>query len=318
MNHSTELLFRPTSAELRFLPEGPYPLGGDRISWVAIQHGADAKIGSLNLLDLRTGKNVSYDLPGRPGFAFPCDDGHSFIIGCERSLGVFRPDNGDWKVLCDNIDSAVEGTIINDGVVWQDCLIFGCKDLKFAEAKAGLYLWNGSQHRLTKLRDDQTCSNGKAVRITSNGTLELIDIDTPTKQVAMYTLDIETGKFGPRRVLVDLTKNTGFPDGAILTPDGSGIIISIYNPEPSEYGETRLYDLASSEIKEVWRTVGSPQATCPQLVEFDGRIVLVITTAVEHMSADRQKKAPHAGSLFIATTEFTSAASSPKFPLPHF
>ena len=45
-----ELLHRPESPELRFLPEGPMPLG-DGISWVAIQHGADGDRGSLNTLD---------------------------------------------------------------------------------------------------------------------------------------------------------------------------------------------------------------------------------------------------------------------------
>jgi sugar lactone lactonase YvrE len=316
MNYPTKILYRPPTEALRFLPEGPYPLGDARISWVAIQHGADATQGSLNILDLRTGQNETYDLPGRPGFAFPCSDGESFVVGCERSLGVFHPATKQWRVFCDGIDRDVSGTIINDGVVWENCMVFGCKDLEFQEAKAGLYLWHGGKQKLFKLRNDQTCSNGKAIRLTASGSLELVDIDTPTKQVAAYTLDLESGTLGPRRVLVELKNHVGFPDGAILTPDGSGIIISIYNPDAAPHGETRVYDLQSGKVLDVWETAGSPQATCPQLVELDGQIKLVITTAVEHMPSDRRASAPNAGCLFIGDTPFRTASSAPRFFLP--
>ncbi|MFM7863738.1 MAG: hypothetical protein ACKPHU_05970, partial [Planctomycetaceae bacterium] len=62
------VIFRPATAEQRFLPEGPYWLGADRASWVAIQHGASATTGSLNILHLNSGRNESWSLPGRPGF----------------------------------------------------------------------------------------------------------------------------------------------------------------------------------------------------------------------------------------------------------
>ncbi len=42
---TAELLFGPTDNDLRFLPEGPFDLGGGRFSWVGIQHGANAKFG---------------------------------------------------------------------------------------------------------------------------------------------------------------------------------------------------------------------------------------------------------------------------------
>jgi hypothetical protein len=61
-----ELFFDPGSESLRFLPEGPYPLGSDRFSWVAIQHGAEASVGSLNIYDAKSWVNQSYALAGRP------------------------------------------------------------------------------------------------------------------------------------------------------------------------------------------------------------------------------------------------------------
>jgi sugar lactone lactonase YvrE len=312
---NTELLFLPETEALRFLPEGPYPIDAKRLSWVAIQHGPDADYGSLNLLDLQTRKNVSYPLPGRPGFAFPCDDKESFFVGCERTLGIFRPIDGQWKVLCDGIDARVEGTIINDAAVWEDYVVFGCKDLKFKEPKAGLYLWNSRKHRLHVLRQDQTCSNGKAIRPRVGGRLELLDIDTPTKQVAGYDIDPEMGTLGPRRVVLDLKKEVGFPDGALLSPNGDHIIISFYNPDSAPHGETRMYDLRTGRVQQTWITIGSPQATCPQLIMWEGGVWLIITTAVEFMPKDRRSESPLAGGIFMGKTDFLEATPAPKYRL---
>ena len=138
----------PDCDALRFLPEGPVPLGDSLFSWVGIQHGADAKTGSLNLYNLATGVNQSFDLPGRPGFAFACESADTFVVGCERSLGLFNTATGSWQAFCDGIDADVDNTIINDGMVYENNLIFGTKDLEFATKKAGLYLYRGSDEQL--------------------------------------------------------------------------------------------------------------------------------------------------------------------------
>lgn len=308
------VLFRPESSELRFLPEGPYPLEDSRFSWVAIQHGADSSRGSLNIFDMRSGANQSFALPGRPGFAFPCSDKRNFVIGCERRLALFDPFSNTCVEFGDLIDSDKEGTIINDGLVWEDNLVFGTKDLAFATRKAGLYLFRGRDQKTIRFRDDQICSNGKAIRKKDTG-LELIDIDSPTRQVVAYPLNIEEGVLGDPRVVVDLTSDQAVPDGAILSPDHRSIIISMYNPNPAEYGETREYCLANGELLRVWQTPGSPQNTCPNLVRHEGKIVLVITTAVEHMPESRRSASPEAGSLFVADTHFDSIGDAPQFSL---
>lgn len=312
--HEATIVLRPETPALRFLPEGPYPIAPGKMSWVAIQHGADQKIGSVNQLDLADGTNASYLLPGRPGFAFPCSDGNRFVVGCERELGFFEPASGRWEAFCDGIDSGVEGTIINDGLVYENNLVFGTKDLEFKTKKAGLYLFRGDDRRLIQLRSDQVCSNGKAVRTVDQG-LELVDIDSPTKKVVGYSLDIVAGKLGEARTLVDLTAGESVPDGAILTPDGNSIIISMYNPNEAPHGETRQYSLSTGELEVVWQTPGSPQNTCPNLVEMNGKVHLVITTAVEHMSAERQAGAPNAGCLFIGETGFSSTGQVPTYPI---
>lgn len=312
-----EPLSVPQSDALRFLPEGPYPVGESLFSWVGIQHGADAIHGSLNLYDLRSGVNESFDVPGRPGFAFPCHSSDTFVIGADRSLGFFRLAGRKWDVFCDRIDQDVEGTLINDGVIYEDNLIFGTKDPQAAEAKAGLYLWRGRDQKLIRMRDDQTISNGKAIFQARDGGPRLIDIDSPTRQVVSYRLDVDSATVTDREVVLDLTDDPAVPDGAILTPDASGLIVSMFLPQQAaEYGQTRLYHLDSGRLECTWQTPGSPQNTCPALVRHQGKLMLIITTAVEHLSEADQEACPNAGKLFIGETDLADSGEplAPVFP----
>ncbi len=293
----------PDGDALRYLPEGPIPLSDSRFSWVAIQHGLDARTGSLNIYDLAAGINESFDLPGRPGFAIPCQSPGTFVVGCERSLGLYNTSSRSWQTFCEGIDADVDNTIINDGMAYQDNLIFGTKDLEFATKKAGLYLYRGSDKQLIRLRDDQICSNGKAI-IADGDDLTLIDIDSPTRQIVRYAIDIKAGELSDAEVVIDFADDAAVPDGAILTPDQTGIIVSMFRPAPADYGETRLYDRKTGQLQSVWQTPLSPQNTCPALIRHNGAIKLIITTAVEHMSESDQQRCPNAGRLFIADTEF--------------
>lgn len=310
-----EILFRPPTDELAFLPEGPYSLPGGGFSWVAIQHGPAAMNGSLNLFDLHRRENRTVELDGRPGFAFPTDRDETFVVGMERMLQLVDAVTDVGVPISETVDREVEGTIINDGIVIPGGLIFGCKDLKFAEKKAGLYLWRSRDRKLIRLRSDQICSNGK-VLLDDGGRLTLLDIDTPTKTVVAYPLDFERGELGPAKIALDLRDDSAFPDGMIGTPDGSGVIISFYNPADAPHGETRQYRLSDGRCETVWRTPGSPQATCPQLVNDAGRVKLIITTAVEHMPPDRRDKHPNAGCLFVAETDFDRVSDQPVFEIP--
>lgn len=312
---TTKVLFRPETEQLRYLPEGPYPNGDDGLSWVAIQHGADAKTGSLNLFDFASGSNQSIDLPGRPGFAFPTNRDGVFVTGMERQIGLFDTNSSSFKPLGDPVESRVNGTVINDGVVFSGGLIFGCKDLNFADAKAGLYLWRRSDWQTILLRNDQICSNGKVVS-GDGDRVTLIDIDSPTKTIVRYELDVVDGRLSPPETVVSLTEGDVFPDGMIATPDGASVIVAFYNPADAESGEAKQFSLATGQVEAVWRTEKSPRVTCPQLVERDGRIQLILTTADEGMSPEQQAQHTNAGALFIGETEFTSLPETPLFDIP--
>jgi len=314
------VIYRPATAEQRFLPEGPYWLGADRASWVAIQHGAAATSGSLNILHLDSGRNESWLLPGRPGFAFPTSREGVFVAGAERQVGLFDTATGQWEVLADisQFETRGAGTVINDAVVWQDCLIFGCKYYPSCDQPiGGLYLWRQSERKLVQLLDDQRCSNGKAVTADEAGRLWLYDIDSPTRQIVRYPLDVAGGRLDAagREVVVDLNPEEVYPDGMILTPGHRSLIVALYDPGDPASGAARQYSLSGGVLEAVWHCPGSPRVTCPQLVQHEGRVRLLLTTAVEHMDDGQQKRHPQAGSLFIADTPFTSLGDQPVFPL---
>lgn len=244
---------------------------------------------------------MSYPLSGRPGFAFSTDKGN-FVVGMERTVGIYDPRTNLFKTLVDGIDSNVTGTVINDGVTWGGNLIFGTKDLEFKTKKAGLYLYRAADKQLFCLRSDQICSNGKCVVEIDANQIDLYDIDSPTRRIVLYRIDLQAGKIVSEHTVVDLTNDEAVPDGMTMTPDGKSLIVSLYNPNPAAFGRTVQYAIADGSVQETWQTVGSPQATCPQWVWVNGKACLAITTAVEHMPAERQSDSPHAGSLFLAET----------------
>ena len=300
--HEAEVLYRSEEEKLRYLPEGPCACGLDQVSWVAIQHGPDARIGSLNVLDTRLRTNKAFNLPGRPGFAFPTRLPTTWLIGLERQLGLYNLQEDSWRVLVDGIDDDVEDTIVNDGLVFSEGVLFGTKHLEFNDTRAGLYLWRFSDQQLICLRDDQICSNGKVILGGDQG-WRLLDIDSPTQKVVSYSLDIEHGSLGEPQVVLDWRGAEDFPDGMIVTPDGKSLAVAFYNPTEVPYGEVRQYGLADGGLEVIWKVPHSPQVTCPEWVECDGSIKIVITTAAENMTAERLSCHPQAGSLFIATTE---------------
>jgi sugar lactone lactonase YvrE len=312
----TEILYRPESAALRFLPEGPYQLPDGRMSWVGIQHGADSTTGSINILNPATGTNESYALPGRPGFAFPTDQAGVFVTGFERSVGLFDTRILTWTPFVTDVDSDVSNTIINDAVAFDGNLIFGCKELEFKTKKAGLYLWRRSDGALIRLRNDQICSNGKAVLKNADGALTMYDIDSPSKQIIRCRLDIEAGTVSNIEVVVDLTSEEIFPDGMILTPDHQSLIVALYDPGDPKAGAARQYNLRSGKLEVVWTCPGSPRVTCPQLIKHNGRVRLVLTTAVEHMLLEQQTAHPNAGCLFVGDTTFSAIGDQPIFAIP--
>jgi sugar lactone lactonase YvrE len=308
MNATARVLFAPAADADRFLPEGPKSVtvaGRAALAWVNIQTGADATGGAIHLRFWDTGEHRVLPQPTRPGFIAPTTRCGVVLVGREKDVGTLDLATGAWTHLA-TIPDANPRTIINDGaaVPGGKAVVFGTKDVLFKETIANLYLFTVEDRKVTVLADKQVCSNGK-VFAPDIGGLILYDIDTPQRVVSRYHLDLKRRSLRADGIAVNLRTVDGFPDGMTDVGDGT-VIIAMYNPGPETDGRAFHFDLASGERLGEWIVPGSPRVTCPLLVERDGRVRLVLTTAVEGMSADLRQGAPHAGELFIADTKLES------------
>ena len=310
---AASVLHAPDAEEDGFLPEGPRAIeldGRAGLLWVNIQTAPDATQGSLHVRYWDTGGTESMTLPGRPGFAFPTDRPGVVLVGMGHHVGTFDLDSYDWTPL-GSIPDPHPRTIINDAEVTPDgrAVVFGTKDTRFAEPLAGLYLLTPGDNRVSRLRGGQTCSNGKVFAATPAG-LTLFDIDTPTRTVARYRLDLGARELVDEGVALDLRNEPGFPDGMADAGDGT-VIVAFYNPEPVAAGRAVRYDLRTGATLDEWTTPGSPRVTCPCLVQRPDGVKLVLTTATEGMPAEQRSRCPAAGNLFVADTslEVVPAAS---------
>jgi sugar lactone lactonase YvrE len=310
--------FEPTSEELRFLPEGPrllqnHPAGGLLLGWVAIQHGAQVQAGSINLLNLESGKNASFPLPGRPGFFAETDKPGVVLVGLERRLAYFDLLTG---VLTETGPSVTgdQRVIINDGLAIDGGVLFGTKHLEFNQPLAALYFFDCAAKTVRTVIDKQFCSNGKFLRRDAEG-LRLIDIDSIPKTITDYRFDSKLERLLDSSLVTSPDSLPGYPDGLRPAPDGESVIVAFYNPEPVADGAVRQIRLADGEVLCEWRIPGAPRVTCPEFVQIAGEVKLVFTTAVEGMPAETRRLAPASGTLFIASTPFHSMPEPP--PLVH-
>ncbi len=312
--HSTDttVLLTPDSDEDGFLPEGPREFtldGRPALLWVNIQTAPDATQGALHVRYWDTGGTESTTLPGRPGFALPTDRPGIVLVGLDHRIGTFDFDSYEWTPLA-TLPDPHPRTIINDAEVTPDgrAVVFGTKDTRFAEPLAGLYLLTLGDNRVSRLLGGQTCSNGKVLATGPDG-LTLFDIDTPTKTVARYRLDVTGRELVADGLALDLRGEPGFPDGMVDAGDGT-VIVAFYNPEPVAAGRAVRYDLRTGEALEEWRTPGSPRVTCPCLVQRADGVKLVLTTATEGMPPEQRAKCLTAGSLFVADTRIAGVPAA--------
>src|ERR1700681_690510 len=121
-------IYRPQSEELRLLAECPralrnLPGGAPVVGWVGIQHGVGRRTGSINLLNLATGQNTSFPLPGRPGFFVETQQPGVLLIGMERRLVLF--DLLVARLIETGVELATdERVIINDGIAIPGGVLF--------------------------------------------------------------------------------------------------------------------------------------------------------------------------------------------------
>jgi sugar lactone lactonase YvrE len=301
---TARVLHRPTPADA-WLPEGPRLLGQHSFSWITIQRGANASHGALHVFRTQRGENRSWRLPGRPGFAIPTPREGVFLLGMERSLGLYDTAAARFSPLATGIDQHTDGTIINDAALCRDGVVFGCKDTEFRTPKAGLWFWRSNDRQLFCLRRDQLCSNGKILRPLGTGRYELFDIDSPTRVIVRSELDVASGTLSPPKIAVDLRHERAVPDGCVLLPGSDEALVAMFDPGPLPddepvRGRVLRCHLRRGTVLGAIHTPGAAQVTCPALVQTQHGPQVVMTTAAEGLGEEALRAQPNAGCLFLA------------------
>lgn len=280
--------------------------GYEVLMWVNIQNGVDATTGTIFAHHTQEPlDDFHLPCPTRPGFALPLAGGDRALVGLDKELRICNLAGGEWSGPVAGIPDTNPRTIINDAEIVPDghAIVFGTKDTLFKEPIANLYLFTVDDNQVSLLADRQTCSNGKVFASDARGLL-LYDIDTPTRKVVRYRLDVAARKVTLEGVALELADQAGFPDGMCDCGDGT-VIIAFYNPDLAQAGKAIRFSLATGKALEEWTTPGSPRVTCPLLVKRPDGVRLLLTTATEGMPAEMRARCPNAGSIFVADTSFT-------------
>jgi len=311
--------FEPAREELRFLPEGPRVLrnhpGGALLGWVAIQHAADLHEGSFNVLDLVSGRNTTYPLPGRPGFFAETTRPGVVLIGLERRLVGFDLLTGDLEETGIQV-TRDERVIINDGLAVDGGVLFGTKHLEFNQRIAALYFFDSATRRVHTVIGGEICSNGKFLRRDAQSAT-LIEIDSTPKTITRYRLDARLERVLEQSLVTAADALPAIPDGLRPSPagengpGGESVIVAFYNPGAVADGVAQQLRVSDGAVLCEWRIPGSPRVTCPEFVEVEGKVKLVFTTAVEGMPAATRRLAFGAGNMYIADTPFHKMPAPP-------
>lgn len=177
------------------------------------------------------------------------------------------------------------------GRMWVGTMAFD-----FTEGAAALFTFDSKV--LKEVVPNLTVSNGIGWSLDQK---RMYFIDSVTKRVDIFDVDLELGELRNRRVFVSLVDGDAFPDGLTTDEDG-GVWVALFGG-----GEVRRFD-ASGELTHIVELPVRQVTSCC----FGGEDMseLFITTAHNGMDSDALSREPLAGSLFRARTSFKGSKSN--------
>lgn len=266
------------------LGEGPcWDAELKRFYWV------DIEAHTLWWYDEREDELSSFDMGQQIGFVVPkVTDG--VVVGLKD--GIYEWDEGarELEKIVELDDSSGE-LRFNDGKADPYGRLFaGTLHLDGKEGEASLYRVD-RDGTVTELLYDLTLSNGLTWSVDHDA---FYHIDTPTETIRKFAFDLKTGTLSEGEVVIDFSREDGFPDG--MTSDTEGCLwIAHYAG-----GKVSRWDpLTGDKLLEV--NVPAPNVTsCCFIGDELNR--LAITTAREGMDEEALRDYPEAGSVFIVET----------------
>lgn len=260
------------------LGEGPVWFDG-RLWWV------DVEAGRLRSVDADGEDLRDHDLGRRLGASAPTSDGR-FVVALEDGIGFFDPADGTVEIVV-SPEGAELRNRFNDGKCdLRGRFVAGTLNRQGGADLAALYSFS-PDGGIEKILDPVSLSNGLAWT-HDGGTL--FYIDTPTREVAAFDYDLETGQMTARRVVVEVPEAMGFPDGMEIDVEGN-LWVAHWGG-----GAVRCWSPITGEcLAEV-----PVRCACPTSCAFGGAdlATLFITSASSEFSGEESDVGSPAGSVF--------------------
>jgi sugar lactone lactonase YvrE len=263
------------------LGEGPlWDAARGRLLFVDIMRG------HVHAFDPVTARDEIVDV-GRPVGAVACTRGGDWIAAAGQGFYRVGPESGQVALVAEA--TRRRDVRMNDGYV-DPCGSFwaGTMSLEGRDGQGTLYRLDadGSVHEMLA---PVTTSNG--IDWSPDGTLAYY-VDTRTRRVDVFDFDRDRRRLTGRRTFVDLTGETGRPDGLIVDRDG-GVWVALWRG-----GSVRRYR-PDARLDDVIDVPAALVTKCafggPDLAD------LFITTARGGLSPGELEAQPLAGAIFRAS-----------------
>jgi sugar lactone lactonase YvrE len=221
------------------------------------------------------------------------------VVALKNSLALLDLKTGELETVA-TVENANGNMRFNDGKCdpagrfWAGTMTDHVKD----KQPVGKLYCLDTDRTLRTMETGITISNG----LTWNPDATVMYyIDTPTQQVVAYDYDVDSGTISGKRVVIDIPKDIGFPDGMTIDQEGmlwiaiwGGRKVTRWNPQTGKL-------LASYDTP-----VKNTSSCC-----FGGENLqdLYITTARAGNSDDELATQPQAGGLFRLHTDVSGIAT---------
>lgn len=169
----------------------------------------------LHKYDPATDENETYHIGQMIGAAVPSKSG-GLVLALQNGFYKFYPDSEELTPITDP-ESHLPNNRFNDGKCDKAGRFWaGTMPIQGGGKSGALYCLH-TDYEVKTMLQDIGISNGMA---WSHDDRTMYYIDTPTREVAAFDYDLETGTIANRRVAIHFSDEHGNPDGMTIDEEG--------------------------------------------------------------------------------------------------
>ncbi|MDY0168558.1 MAG: SMP-30/gluconolactonase/LRE family protein [Thermoguttaceae bacterium] len=264
------------------LGEGPlWHAPSQRLYWVDINRH------EVHVFSPADGSDRAIDVGQKVGTVVVRHSG-GLALALHRGLATLDLETGQVDILCDP-EADLPDNRFNDGKC-DPAGRFWAGTMSLTRTPRTANLWRlDPDFSVRRMLDGVTTSNGI---VWSLDRRTMYYIDTPTREVAAFDYEVETGDIANRRPVVHFPEGAGSPDGMAIDARGMLWIAHFRG------GKVSCWDPRDGTMLQTIDIPASKVTACafggPNLDE------LYITTARVDLTEEELSDQPHAGGLFLA------------------